>query len=445
MTRSTHILRLVVLTLLIVPFFDNPPLQAANCTFVLGFQAIHDQIPDIVGDCLVDQHYNPANGDALQETTGGMLVWRKADNFTAFTDGYQSWVNGPYGLQQRLNSERFAWENDPLTITPPMADFSPATAIQPPTTLAPEPTLSLSPDLRASYTMAIVVVGSPEHPVPNDLMAIAENARRGVPQVFADATYSRLKMNTGPAVVVLQLAQATTDGAVIAREFFRTNADGYDFIAVGLAYELDLGNAGCFYSPVKNDVLGTGLGQIDQTVRYGSDGGLRGVATCGLAQFRAGGLVGDLVHEIGHAWFAYARYLSPSGERLPLANSSNHWGSILGPSGFNPSFRYGAGKSLVPYVVQDQSGNFKVETSPVKRYSWLELYLMGLARKEEVPPITKLIGNPPCEFKIQVEFQAEQATAKLAGTDPPGCGLTTQAISIDQIIDVEGPVRQIDR
>ena len=41
------------------------------------------------------------------------MVWRKADNFTAFTDGYRTWVNGPDGLQQRLNSQRFAWEANP--------------------------------------------------------------------------------------------------------------------------------------------------------------------------------------------------------------------------------------------------------------------------------------------------------------------------------------------
>jgi glucose/arabinose dehydrogenase len=25
-------------------------------------------------------------------------VWRKADNFTAFTDGVRSWINGPFGI-----------------------------------------------------------------------------------------------------------------------------------------------------------------------------------------------------------------------------------------------------------------------------------------------------------------------------------------------------------
>ena len=52
-------------------------------------------------------------GDALQQTTNGLLVWRKSDNWTAFTDGSQSWVNGPLGLQQRQNDQRFWWEANP--------------------------------------------------------------------------------------------------------------------------------------------------------------------------------------------------------------------------------------------------------------------------------------------------------------------------------------------
>ncbi len=86
------------------------PALAAECSFVLGFKTLHDQIPDVVGECVVDQRYNPRNGDSLQETTRGLLVWRKADNFTAFTDGYRSWVNGPFGVQERLNTQRFQWE-----------------------------------------------------------------------------------------------------------------------------------------------------------------------------------------------------------------------------------------------------------------------------------------------------------------------------------------------
>jgi hypothetical protein len=87
------------------------PVSAAGCQFVLGFAVMQGLIPSVVGSCL-DNESHGANGDALQHTTGGLLVWRKCDNFTAFTDGYRTWVNGPNGLQTRLNTERFPWEHD---------------------------------------------------------------------------------------------------------------------------------------------------------------------------------------------------------------------------------------------------------------------------------------------------------------------------------------------
>ena len=95
--------------------------QAQGCRFVLGFATLHGLIPGIVGACLENEHHNPVNGDGLQATTNGLLVWRKADNVTAFTDGFRTWVNGPFGLQMRLNSQRFFWEMNPegLPIIPP--------------------------------------------------------------------------------------------------------------------------------------------------------------------------------------------------------------------------------------------------------------------------------------------------------------------------------------
>ena len=87
-----------------------PSVGAAECQFVLGFKILRDLVGhDIVGACLESEHYN-ATGDSVQQTTGGLLVWRKADNWTAFTDGYHTWINGPNGLVQRLNTERFDWE-----------------------------------------------------------------------------------------------------------------------------------------------------------------------------------------------------------------------------------------------------------------------------------------------------------------------------------------------
>jgi hypothetical protein len=105
-------LLIAILTALLIagPGLPAGSARANDCSFTLGFKALHDMIPSIVGDCKVNEHHNPDNGDGLQETTGGLLVWRKADNWTAFTDGYHTWINGPYGLQQRLNTDRFPWE-----------------------------------------------------------------------------------------------------------------------------------------------------------------------------------------------------------------------------------------------------------------------------------------------------------------------------------------------
>ncbi len=93
--------------------------------FKLGFKALADLIPDIVGQPLEDERHNAENGDGLQGTTNGLLVWRKADNWTAFTDGYRTWINGPNGLQERLNTERFDWETRPATAYRPSVLYMP--------------------------------------------------------------------------------------------------------------------------------------------------------------------------------------------------------------------------------------------------------------------------------------------------------------------------------
>ena len=110
--------RLVALALALLALAPVWPAAAADCDLKLGFRALADQIPDVVGTCLENEHFNLANGNSEQRTTayhgkGGLLVWRKADNWTAFTDGYWTWVSGPFGVMRRLNTERFDWEAPP--------------------------------------------------------------------------------------------------------------------------------------------------------------------------------------------------------------------------------------------------------------------------------------------------------------------------------------------
>src|SRR5689334_10997589 len=76
------------------PFGAAPAAAQAGCQFKLGFATLRSMIgAAVVGSCLEDEHFNPANGNAEQRTANGLMVWRKADNWTAFTNGSTTWLN----------------------------------------------------------------------------------------------------------------------------------------------------------------------------------------------------------------------------------------------------------------------------------------------------------------------------------------------------------------
>jgi len=104
----------------------------ASCTFQLGFATLRGMVgADTVGNCLRNEAFNPGNGNAEQPTVRGLMVWRKRDNWTAFTDGHRTWINGPGGLAQRLNTQRFAWEGDAGTPGTTLVAASASTATAP--------------------------------------------------------------------------------------------------------------------------------------------------------------------------------------------------------------------------------------------------------------------------------------------------------------------------
>jgi hypothetical protein len=89
-----------------------PQPAAGPCQFILGFATLQTLDAADVGTCIDNQAF-AANGDAQQHTSKGLLAWRKADNWTAFTNGYWTWINGPSGLVKRLNTQRYSWEANP--------------------------------------------------------------------------------------------------------------------------------------------------------------------------------------------------------------------------------------------------------------------------------------------------------------------------------------------
>lgn len=67
-------------------------------TFVLGFADLKRQLGDTMGDPVECEHTNPENGDALQQTTKGLAVFRKDTGTVMFTDGWRKWALTPNGI-----------------------------------------------------------------------------------------------------------------------------------------------------------------------------------------------------------------------------------------------------------------------------------------------------------------------------------------------------------
>ena len=165
--------------------FTSASAQAADCEFRLGFKTLRDLIGhDTVGECLENEHYNEIS-DSNQQTTGGLMAWRKADNWTAFTDGYRTWINGPNGLVQRLNTERFSWEADYAQLSPTVAptEISPSPTPTP-FSLAQVETLIKNPELVVRVVLAKGFNAQPSDPRLQMWMERLESKTWALPYIY---------------------------------------------------------------------------------------------------------------------------------------------------------------------------------------------------------------------------------------------------------------------
>ena len=86
-----------------------PPTHAATCQVAPVFQTLYHDLGKTAGSCSGGEVVR-VDGDIVQPVAGGLLAWRKTDSVPAFTNGRQTWLLGPNGLQKRANAARFAWE-----------------------------------------------------------------------------------------------------------------------------------------------------------------------------------------------------------------------------------------------------------------------------------------------------------------------------------------------
>ncbi|HEX2923246.1 MAG TPA: hypothetical protein VHS28_04380, partial [Chloroflexota bacterium] len=123
---------------------DSLGLAQTSPQFRASFKALADMIPNVVGAPTENEYWDP-NGNVVQHTSTGMMVWRASDRWTAFTNGNITWIMGPYGLQSRSNSDLYPWEVVPPGPTPAHQQTSPTTDQYNPYELPPIPTAPPTP------------------------------------------------------------------------------------------------------------------------------------------------------------------------------------------------------------------------------------------------------------------------------------------------------------
>ncbi|MBE0502354.1 MAG: hypothetical protein IBX47_13045, partial [Desulfuromonadales bacterium] len=181
----------------------------------------------------------------------------------------------------------------------------------------------------------------------------------------------------------------------IAREFFKTHKDEYDFIVIFTNFNFPMrpGTA-AFYGSVRNDTEGIGEKIFDRSSVYGSNGRLQGTIDMGnlanhgsdpLETFHYSDTLNILNHEIAHRWGARISYRLPDGSDSDalLGMGGAHWSYLLNTGG---SLMYGNNW-------QDNGDGTFTSLKPNANFSPLDLYLMGLIDKDQVPPML-LIANP---------------------------------------------------
>ncbi|WNZ63995.1 CARDB domain-containing protein [Myxococcus sp. MxC21-1] len=213
----------------------------------------------------------------------------------------------------------------------------------------------------------------------------------------------------------------------VAQAFFLTHDDAYDFLVVLPTFDVDLGpDVAGLHTSVRNDVHGIGRAQFNRAGEFGSAGRLKAYIDLRALSPNVQGTTVDtatalLAHEVSHQWTGRVRY-----RREGTAHLSD---DLLGQNGAHWSFFFDSDASVLygSDWEQESPGVFAA-TASQKRYSNLDLYLMGFLSPLEVGPLTLL--------------QPETSSPYQATDLPPPLGTrisaTAQTLSVADIIRAEG-------
>ncbi|MBI4472029.1 MAG: hypothetical protein HY646_05135 [Acidobacteria bacterium] len=227
----------------------------------------------------------------------------------------------------------------------------------------------------------------------------------------------------------------------VGHAFYRTHPDEYDAIAVFADFDLSLGGAFAFASPVRNNVQGLfrrGAGTFDDGQSFGSRERLSVVMNLGdigryplnpRQTFRNTefNTLAILAQEFGHRWLAFV----DTEDQSLLGRDNSHWSFL------HNSF----GSVMEGNEIEDLGGGRFRTVSAARRYSPLDQYLMGLRGASEVEPWF-VIRNHELDGPLPANLASRCQPANLRSCGPY-VGLefsgTRRDVTIDEIISRAGP------
>jgi hypothetical protein len=225
------------------------------------------------------------------------------------------------------------------------------------------------------------------------------------------------------------------DAFELARQaWYQTQSDRVRLIMVFSTFK-DGGNA-LFYVPLANDVQGLGEGMPATIFDSTPDLILDGYAWLGnLGVLESAGdsyLKEAFVHEIAHRWSAYVRISNPVlPQDILLGRQSMHWSFLVdtedSPMEGNAWVGDGQGMFVTAF------GN-----PPELAFSPLDLYLMGVLGRDQVPPfrvITSWTVVAPADMNVTKQTPPAHRTGVPVTLD----ATETTEVTIDDVIAGSGP------
>ncbi len=212
----------------------------------------------------------------------------------------------------------------------------------------------------------------------------------------------------------------------VINTFYDNNADDFDFVFVWSNFKTPPENTNeiARFIPVTNKVEGIGKGLLDRANIFGSTGKLKGIIMMGdINKYypeTAAGLdqaLNIVMHEILHNWAAYISFVDADGQTstdLLRDDDYSHWSiynSFISPLGGSGWINNGNGTFT--------SGLTKLQNTNLRKYSQLDLYLMGLIPQRYVQPVS---------------YVAPQTKGEI-GNNING---TVKTVTIEQIVQANG-------